>query len=162
MFVQSCSHLIFSSLISYISFSFFTLPRISCRIFLSSLHRLPCHFYLVAIEQQRQQFGWKRIMKVFPWFYFCMFVIFLVNICYSYNNICYYCLLFFPIKMEGAIERLTEMWGVPFYAKSRGDYMVLSFHDRNGGSYTHSIQLFERYSNNCVNSVRLSGLIASQ
>ena len=37
---------------SLISFSYFTFPGVPYRIFLLFLPWLPCHFYLVVIEQQ--------------------------------------------------------------------------------------------------------------
>jgi len=41
---------------SYISFFIFYLPDAPYRIFLLFLPWLPCHFYLVVIEQQRQKY----------------------------------------------------------------------------------------------------------
>ena len=56
---------------SHISFSYFTFPGAPYRIFLLFLPWIPCHFYLVVIEQQQQGCSpdWKNLPRLSkePW-----------------------------------------------------------------------------------------------
>ena len=54
--LQDSSRLTFSWPFYYISFSSFTFPGTPYRIFLLYLPSLPCHFYLVVIEQRQHTF----------------------------------------------------------------------------------------------------------